>query len=135
MRMISIPTAARSFIALACAVTCLASTAATITITSRDAPGVGFNDPTPVAPVGGNMGTTLGQQRYNVYRHVADIWEKNLTSNVNITVSAGWKRCAAKLTRQFWAAPARGTSGPMSPTASRTPGITRRWPTSWPATI
>lgn len=97
MRMISIPTAARSFIALACAVTCLASTAATITITSRDAPGVGFNDPTPVAPVGGNMGTTLGQQRYNVYRHVADIWEKNLTSNVNITVSAGWEalRCEA----------------------------------------
>ena len=91
MRMFSIPTATRTFIALACAVTCLASSAATITISKRDAPGVGFNDPTPVAPVGGNMGTTLGEQRYIVYRHVADIWERNLQSNVNITVSAGWE--------------------------------------------
>ena len=34
--------------------------AATFQVTSRDAPGVGFNDPTPVAPVGGNPGTTIG---------------------------------------------------------------------------
>jgi hypothetical protein len=91
MRMISYPAAARSLVAVACAVTCLAASAATITISSRDPAGVGFNDPTPVAPVGGNPGTTLGQQRYNVYRYVADIWERNLTSNVNITVSAGWE--------------------------------------------
>jgi len=65
--------------------------AATIVITSRDAPGVGFNDPTPVAPVGGNPGTTLGEQRWNVYQHVAHIWEQNLQSNVTITVSAGWQ--------------------------------------------
>jgi hypothetical protein len=89
--MISIPTATRTFVAVACAVTCMAASAATITISKRDAPGVGFNDPTPVAPVGGNPGTTLGEQRYNVYRYVADIWEKNLTSNVTITVSAGWE--------------------------------------------
>ncbi len=38
----------------------------------------GFNDPTPVAPVGGNPGTTLGEQRLNVYRYVAGIWEQNL---------------------------------------------------------
>ena len=65
--------------------------AVTIEIDSRDAPGVGFNDTTPVLPVGGNPGTTLGAQRYNVYRYVADIWEKALTSNVNIKVSAGWE--------------------------------------------
>ena len=40
-----------------------AHAAATIQITSRDPAGVGFNDPTPVAPVGGNPGTTLGEQR------------------------------------------------------------------------
>jgi hypothetical protein len=28
-----------------------------------DPPGVGFNDPTPATPVGGNIGTTIGQQR------------------------------------------------------------------------
>lgn len=84
-------TAARSLIAAACALTCLAAEAATIKIQSRDPAGYGFNDPTPVAPIGGNMGTTLGEQRMIVYRHVADIWEKNLESNVEIVVSAGWQ--------------------------------------------
>ena len=37
----------------------------TITILNADSPGVGFNDPTAVAPVGNNPGTTLGQQRLN----------------------------------------------------------------------
>jgi hypothetical protein len=68
-----------------------AADAATIQITSRDPAGVGFNDPTPVAPVGGNPGTTLGEQRMNLYRHVADIWEQNLQSDVTITVNAGWE--------------------------------------------
>jgi hypothetical protein len=81
----------RSLIAAACALTCLASQAATINITSRDPAGVGFNDTTPAAPVGGNTGTTIGQQRLNVYRYVADIWERNLQSNVTINVSAGWE--------------------------------------------
>jgi hypothetical protein len=68
-----------------------ANAAATIVITSRDAPGVGFNDPTPVTPVGGNLGTTLGAQRWNVYQYVASVWEQALDSNVPITVSAGWE--------------------------------------------
>jgi hypothetical protein len=36
------------------------STAATIVIVNNDGAGEGFNDPTPVAPVGGNPGVTLG---------------------------------------------------------------------------
>ena len=68
-----------------------AAHAATIVISSRDPAGVGFNDPTPVAPVGGNTGTTLGEQRFIVYRKVADLWEAALQSNVTITVSAGWE--------------------------------------------
>ena len=28
-----------------------------------DPPGVGFNDPTPATPIGGNPGTTLGEQK------------------------------------------------------------------------
>ena len=36
---------------------------AQIVIVNINAPGVGFNDPTPRPPVGGNAGTTLGQQR------------------------------------------------------------------------
>jgi len=64
---------------------------ATIIIQSRDAAGVGFNDPTPVAPVGGNPGTTLGAQRLFVYRYVADIWQQAIKSTVPITVSAAWE--------------------------------------------
>jgi hypothetical protein len=88
----------RSLLATACALTCLASQAATIVVTSRDPAGVGFNDTTPVNPVGGNPGTTLGQQRLNVYRYVADIWEKNLTSDVTITVSAAWESLSCTAT-------------------------------------
>ncbi len=82
---------ARAACATALLASALASSAATIVISSRDAAGVGFNDPTPVEPVGGNPGTTLGQQRMNVYRHVANLWEAALTSNSPITVSAGWE--------------------------------------------
>jgi hypothetical protein len=68
-----------------------AAQAATIQITSRDPAGVGFNDPTPVAPVGGNPGTTLGEQRMNVYKYVAGLWEQAIDSPVTITVNAGWE--------------------------------------------
>ncbi|OGF11207.1 MAG: hypothetical protein A2W00_10140 [Candidatus Eisenbacteria bacterium RBG_16_71_46] len=60
--------------------------AATITIVNNNAAGVGFNDPTPVAPVGGNPGTTLGAQRLFVFQHAANIWGSFLTSNVVIQV-------------------------------------------------
>src|SRR5215471_4650624 len=60
--------------------------AATIQIINIDGPGAGFNDPTPVAPVGGNPGTTLGQQRLNVFNFVASFWGKRLRSDVPIQV-------------------------------------------------
>lgn len=75
-----------------------AAQAATIQITSRDPAGAGFNDPTPVAPVGGNTGTTLGEQRMNVYRYVANLWEQALQSNVTITVNAGWEALTCNAT-------------------------------------
>src|SRR6185436_6285672 len=64
--------------------------AATIVIQNNDAAGVGFNDPTPVAPVGGNPGTTLGQQRLNAFQFAANIWGATLNSNATITVKADW---------------------------------------------
>jgi PA domain len=63
-------------------------------IQNRDPAGVGFNDPTVVAPVGGNPGTTLGEQRLYVYRFVADLWGAAINSPVPITVSAGWEPLA-----------------------------------------
>src|SRR6185503_18061399 len=65
-----------------------ASAAATIVIVNGNAPGVGFNDPTPVAPVGGNTGTTLGQQRLIAFQHAAAIWSARLDSNVPIRIQA-----------------------------------------------
>lgn len=62
--------------------------AATITIVNNNAAGVGFNDPTPRAPVGGNPGVTLGAQRLFVFQHAASIWGSILPSNVQILVRA-----------------------------------------------
>jgi hypothetical protein len=72
---------------------CLSSPAfgaATIVIQNADSAGVGFNDTTPVAPVGGNPGTTLGQQRLNAFQFAANIWGASLNSTTTITVNAKW---------------------------------------------
>src|ERR1700730_18362211 len=63
---------------------------ATIVIQNNDSAGVGFNDATAVAPVGGNSGTTLGQQRLNVFQAAANIWGATLTSTPTITIRAQW---------------------------------------------
>ncbi|MHB8797036.1 MAG: hypothetical protein ACYDBY_01105 [Thermoanaerobaculia bacterium] len=63
---------------------------ATVTIVNADAAGVGFNDPTAAAPIGGNTGTTLGQQRLIAFQHAADLWGSRLTSAVSIVVRANF---------------------------------------------
>jgi hypothetical protein len=64
---------------------------ATITIINSNYPGEGFNDPTPAAPIGGNAGTTIGQQRMIAFQHAASIWSSNLASNVPIVISAAFR--------------------------------------------
>jgi hypothetical protein len=61
---------------------------ATIVILNNDGAGEGFNDPTAVAPVGGNTGTTLGQQRLIAFQAAADIWGATITSALTITIQA-----------------------------------------------
>lgn len=63
---------------------------ATIVIENGDPAGVGFNDPTAAAPVGGNSGTTVGQQRLNAFQFAANIWGAALTSGPTITIRASW---------------------------------------------
>ena len=75
-------------LALACVVSPPAARAATIRLINRDGPGEGFNDPSPVAPVGGNTGTTLGEQRLIAFQHAVDIWATVLDSPVEIRISA-----------------------------------------------
>jgi len=48
----------------------------------------GYNDPTPAAPVGGNPGTTLGQQRRIVAEYAAAMWGSVLKSEQPIYVQA-----------------------------------------------
>jgi hypothetical protein len=81
----------RRHLLLAAVVLGLASPAfahSTITLVNNNTPGVGLNDPTPVAPIGGNPGTTLGQQRLNVFQRAADVWAAELDSPIPITVLA-----------------------------------------------
>src|SRR4051794_41840505 len=47
---------------------------ANIVIVNTNAAGGGFNDPTPAAPVGGNPGTTVGQQRLIALQYAASVW-------------------------------------------------------------
>jgi hypothetical protein len=85
---------------LAAVVLSLASPAfasSTIVLVNNNAPGVGLNDPTPVAPVGGNPGTTLGQQRLNVFQRAADLWAAELDSTA-ITVLASMEPLACTAT-------------------------------------
>jgi len=64
------------------------ASATTITIINEDGAGEGFNDPTAAAPVGGNPGVTVGQQRLNAFNFAAGIWADILNSDVEIRIGA-----------------------------------------------
>jgi hypothetical protein len=75
-----------------------AHAAATIVINNTNAAGVGFNDTTPAAPIGGNPGTTLGQQRLFAFTYAANIWGATLTSSVPIVINASMTALACTAT-------------------------------------
>ena len=60
----------------------------TIFVINYDLPGTGFNDPTPAEPIGGNSGTTIGEQRLIAFQAAADIWGAHLDSVPVIRVAA-----------------------------------------------
>jgi hypothetical protein len=51
-------------------------------------PELGFSDPTPAAPVGGNTGTTVGEQRLEAYKRAAEIWDTTLGIDVPLVLQA-----------------------------------------------
>ncbi len=71
---------------------------AKITVVNANAPGIGFNDPTPATPLATNPGTTVGQQRLNAFQFVADFWGKHLDSDVEIFVQATFEPLACNAT-------------------------------------
>ena len=94
--------------------------AASIVVINEDGAGEGFNDPTPVAPVGGNPGTTRGAQRLNAFQHAADIWSGLIASPVTIRVGANFdpQSCSATSTILGSAGPVavfRDFSGSLAP--------------------
>ncbi len=66
------------------------ASAATVVLNNVDPAGLGLNDPTPATPVGGNLGTTVGEQRLNAFQFAADKWGATLESNVTIVVQASF---------------------------------------------
>jgi hypothetical protein len=70
--------------------TTLPTGGANITIVNADNNGEGFNDNSPRAPVGGNPGTTLGEQRLNVFEYAAQLWGQVIDSPVDIRVVANF---------------------------------------------
>ena len=64
--------------------------AADIQIINKDKAGIGLNDTTPATPVGGNQGTTRGEQARNVFTFAANMWGAVLKSTVPIQVDANF---------------------------------------------
>ena len=71
-----------------------ADAAVTINVVNQDPAGQGLNDPTAASPVGGNPGTTVGQQRQIVYRFAADLLGSVLNSDVPVNVGASFQNLA-----------------------------------------
>lgn len=77
-------------VAAGCALGALPASAATLVLINVDPPGVGFNDATPAAPVGGNPGTTVGEQRLFAYQRALDLWGGVLSSDVEIYIQGSF---------------------------------------------
>jgi len=63
---------------------------AAITLVNLNSAGVGLNDTTPVTPVGGNNGTTLGEQRRNALLYTAELLSVILHSDVTIEIGVSF---------------------------------------------
>ena len=68
----------------------LAASGAEFHLINADPPDVGFNDPAPAEPVGGNTGETVGEQRLIAYQRALDLWGATLESDVPIYVEGSF---------------------------------------------
>jgi hypothetical protein len=72
--------------AIACAAPAAALANAKITLVNGDPDGIGLNETTAATPIGGNTGTTLGQQRQIAIQFAFDRWGELIDSNVETHV-------------------------------------------------
>jgi len=75
-----------------------ARAASTVVIINGNTAGVGFNDPTPAAPIGGNAGTTLGEQRLIAFQEAANRWGATLDLQQPIRILATFQPLACTAT-------------------------------------
>jgi hypothetical protein len=101
--------ASAAFLSCALAAAPLAASAH-ITIVNANQAGIGFNDTTAVTPVGGNPGTTLGQQRLNAFQKAAELWGALIDSDVEIRIKASFEPLECTATT--------GTLGAAGPSTS-----------------
>lgn len=95
-----------------------AHAAATFQFRIVDASGVGFNDPAPFTPEGGNNATTLGAARLNVLQEAGRVWGSLLTSTVTIVVDArvlDTLSCTSNLATLATAGPLNAYRNPSGP--------------------
>lgn len=83
--------------------------AADIVPINLDPDNQGLNDTTPLAPVGGNPGTPIGEQRRIAYQFAADLWGAVLVSDAQIRVQASFANLPCNATA--------GTLGSAGPAA------------------
>jgi PA domain-containing protein len=100
------------------------SATAQITVVNTNQPGVGFNDTTAATPVGGNAGTTIGQQRLNAFQYAADLWASLLTSDVEIRIAASFTSLTCSATSGVL-----GSAGPTQIVSDFDPGA--QFPGTW----
>lgn len=71
---------------------------ATFVFINNDSANFGLNDPTPVQAVGGNAGTTIGEQRQLALDEAGRIWGQFLYSDVPIRVNVNFEELGSSST-------------------------------------
>lgn len=66
--------------------------ALTFSFDYQDSNGFGYFDNTSASPVGGNTGTTLGEQRRILLEHAAGVWANYLESDITIVIGADFQQ-------------------------------------------
>ncbi len=74
-----------------CILSSAATADATIILNNVDNPGEGYNDLSSVEPIGGNIGTTLGEQRKIVMQYAFDTWGARINSGPTIVVRSSFQ--------------------------------------------
>jgi hypothetical protein len=77
-------------------------------LVNQDGPGEGYNDPAVRAPVGGNAGVTLGQQRQIAMQRAFDLWGQRLWSPEPVQVASSFDALFCSGSAALW-----GLGGPL----------------------